>query len=272
MTPNGNVATGIDLQLFTTDPARAQRAVLGGITAFVVDWEWRDKEGRQRGFDTEVNRDTPEDLNRMSKVPGTRCVCRVNRFGPWTPEEVEVAIGCGATQLLLPMVETPVEVEAYLRLIRGRVRAGILVETQAACERARDLAALRVDAVYIGLNDLAISRATPAIFSALVDGTVERLREAFPDTPFGFGGLTVVDRGCPVPCIRLLEEMARLRASFTFLRRSFRRDILDRDLAFEVRRLQETWHVLLLRDPVQEARDHTLLVEAVEGSEAAATA
>ena len=272
MTPDRNLAPSIDLQLFTTDLACARQAVLAGITAFVVDWEWRDKEGRQNGFDTEINRDTPEDVARMSEVSGTRRICRVNRFGPWTPEEVEVAIECGATQLLLPMVETAAEVEAYLRLVRGRVRAGILVETQAAFEGARDLAGLGVDAVYIGLNDLAISRGTPCIFTALVDGTVERLREAFLDTPFGFGGLTVVDRGHPVPCMRLLEEMARLRASFTFLRRSFRRDIMDRDLAFEVGRLQERWHVLLRRDPNQEARDHARLVEAVDGAEAAATA
>jgi len=118
--------------------------------------------------------------------------------------------------------------------------------------------------VYVGLNDLAISRGTPCIFTALTDGTVERLREAFADTPFGFGGLTVVELGHPIPCLRLLEEMARLRSSFTFLRRSFRRDIVGRDAATVVAAIQATWRALLRRDPEREARDHTLLVEAVE--------
>lgn len=263
MAAKRTAASEIDLQLFTTDPVSACKAVTAGVTAFVVDWEWRGKEDRQNGFDTEINRDSAEDLARMSEVKESRRICRINRFGPWTPGEVDVAIEAGATQLLLPMSESPAEVEAYLRLVRGRVRAGILVETRAACAGARELAGLGLDAVYVGLNDLAISRGTPCIFTALVDGVVEGLRDAFGETPFGFGGLTVVDLGYPIPCMRLLEEMARLRSGFTFLRRSFRRDIAGRDLAAEVRRIQETWRLLLLRDRDREARDHELLVEAV---------
>ena len=264
MADDPRAAAEIDLQLFTTDPATARTAVASGITAFVIDWEWRGKETRQDGFDTEINRDTAEDLARMSGVAGSRRICRINRFGSWTPEEVELAVASGATQLLLPMAESPDEVEAYLSLVRGRARAGILLETREACACAGDIARLGVDAVYVGLNDLAISRGTPCIFTALTDGTVERLREAFADTPFGFGGLTVVELGHPIPCLRLLEEMARLRSSFTFLRRSFRRDIVGRDAATVVAAIQATWRALLRRDPEREARDHTLLVEAVE--------
>lgn len=263
MAPDRDALAEIDLQLFTTDPVTAHNSVLAGITAFVVDWEWRGKEDRQTGFDTEINRDSAEDLARVSAVAGSRRICRINRFGSWTPGEVDLAIESGATQLLLPMAERPAEVEAYLKLVRGRVRAGILVETREACECASELAGLGLDAVYVGLNDLAISRGTPCIFTALADGVVEGLREAFGDTPFGFGGLTVVNLGHPIPCMRLLEEMARLRSGFTFLRRSFRRDIVGRDVAAEVARIQETWRLLLRRGRDQEARDHALLVDAV---------
>ena len=260
----------IDLQLFATDPVEARRAVAAGITAFVVDREWRGKQDRQSGFDTEINRDSVEGLARLAAVAGSRRICRLNRYGPWTPEEVEAAVAGGATQLLLPMVERPAEVEAYLRLLDGRARAGILVETGAACRCASDLAAFGLDAVYVGLNDLAISRGTPCIFTALVDGTVERLREIFAATPFGFGGLTVLDLGCPVPCLRLLEEMARLRTSFSFLRRSFRRDIVGRDAAAEVAQIQRTWRALLSRESAEEVRDHGRLVEAVSRASAVA--
>ncbi len=269
MTSERTVREEIDLQFFTTDPATARNCVAAGITAFVVDWEWRGKEDRQTGFDTEINRDTAADLARVSAVAGSRRICRINRFGAWTADEVDLAIDSGATQLLLPMAEKPAEVEAYLRLVRGRVPAGILLETREACECARDLASLRLDAVYVGLNDLAISRGTPCIFTALVDGTVERLGEVFGDTPFGFGGLTVVELGHPIPCMRLLEEMARLRSSFTFLRRSFRRDIVGRDVAAEVARIQESWRRLLRRSPDDRERGHALLAEAVAGVAAA---
>jgi len=265
MAPDRDQPAEIELQLFATDPAVGRKAVAAGITSFVIDWEWRGKESRQTGFDTEINRDTADDLARMSAVAGSRRICRINRFGPWTPEEVELAISSGATQLLLPMAERPAEVEAYLGLVRGRVRAGILLETREACACASDLGCLGLDAVYVGLNDLAISRGTPCIFTALADGTVARLRDALGGTLFGFGGLTVVELGNPIPCMRLLEEMARLRSSFTFLRRSFRRDIVGRDMAAVVGRIQETWRQLLRRDPGREARDHALLVEAVAG-------
>ena len=264
MAPDRPAPPEIDLHLFTTDPATARNAVEAGITAFVVDWEWRAKEARQSGFDTEINRDSADDLARVSQVAGSRRICRINRFGPWTSGEVELAIESGATHLLLPMAERPAEVEAYLEMVGGRVRTGILVETRGACACASDLAGLGLDAVYVGLNDLAISRGTPCIFTALADGTVERLREAFGNTPFGFGGLTVVELGHPIPCLRLLEEMARLRSRFTFLRRSFRRDIVGRNVAAEVARIQETWRLLLRRAPDQESRDRALLVEAVE--------
>jgi hypothetical protein len=263
MAPDRDAPAEIELQLFATDPAVGRTAVAAGITSFVIDWEWRGKESRQTGFDTEINRDTADDLARMSAVAGSRRVCRINRFGSWTPDEVELAIASGATQLLLPMAERAVEVEAYLGLVRGRVRAGILLETREACACASELARLNLDAVYVGLNDLAISRGTPCIFTALADGTVERLRDAFGDTPFGFGGLTVVELGHPIPCMRLLEEMARLRSSFTFLRRSFRRDTVGRDVAAVVRQIQETWRQLLQRGPDQEAHDHLMLVDAV---------
>ncbi len=50
----------------------------------------------------------------------------------------------------------------------------------------------------------------------------------------GVGGATVVDRGSPIPCRRLLEQYTRLGIDFTFLRRSFARDIVGRDVREEL--------------------------------------
>lgn len=253
--------SSIELFLFTTLPALAGVAEDAGIDAVVVDWEWRGKEDRQEGRDTEINRDTAADLAGLSGFRGRRC-CRLNGFGPWTPGEVELAIENGATDLLLPMVREVAEVEHTQRLVGDRVPLGILVETVSAVARARQLARLRPDRVYVGLNDLAIDRGgKPELFRPLIDGTLEKLREAFHDRPFGFGGLTQIDLGKPVPCVLLLQEMARLEADFCFLRRSFKRDVPPTSMAREVLRLRESWSKLKRRGAAARERNHRHLQE-----------
>lgn len=96
-----------------------------------------------------------------------------------TPAEVEAAISTGADEILVPIVRTPDEVCWVLRLTRERCGVGILVETIDAINCSEELGRLPLSRVYVGLNDLAIERKTPNIFTALVDGTVERLRECF---------------------------------------------------------------------------------------------
>lgn len=260
-------APTLELILFETRREEAARALAAGIRSLIVDWEWRDKEARQRGADTEINRDGPEDLERLRELDVPRRFCRLNRFGPWTRHEVETAQKAGATHILLPMVERSGEAEAVLGWARPRERSkcrvGILVETAAGVEAAPELARLPLDRVYVGLNDLAISRGAASLFDAVADGTVEELARVFSDHRFGFGGVTVVDGGAPVPCRLLLAEMARLGCSFSFLRRSFKRDVAGRDAALEVLRIQELWRRLGARSAGAVAADRAALEEAL---------
>lgn len=252
----------IDLLLFTTDLAEARHSLDAGIDGFVIDWETAGKHDRQRGVDTEINSDTAEDVERLRSIRGARRFCRINRFGEWTPREIDEAIAAGATHLLLPMVETPREVEAYLRLVDARVHAGILVETRAACDAAPELAKLPLDRVYVGLNDLSISRRSPTLFEPFIDGLALALRECFEGTPFGIGGLTVVDRGAPVPALLLMSELARHDCHFTFLRRSFKRDVAGRDLPGELRAIHREWARLSRRSSLEIERDHAAFLRA----------
>ena len=253
----------IAVYLFTTDPAEAARARDAGMAGCMVDWEWRGKDVRQKGWDTEINRDTPEDLERVGAVSGLEVICRINAFGEHTRAEVEEAVRRGADTILLPMVRGVAEVERLLELVEGRCRTGILVETREAVARAGELARLPLALVYVGLNDLAIERGSRTIFDAIVDGTVERLREAFAGTRFGFAGLTCVDRGHPVPCRLLLAEMVRIGCDFSFLRRSFRRDIEGRDWGCEMRRLAAAADRLARREPEEIERDRQAFAAAV---------
>jgi len=234
------------LILFSTDPAFIGQAVAAGVEAIIVDWENIDKDRRQASSDTQINYDTLEDLARVRACTDALVICRLNQFETTTETEIEQAIEAGADEIMLPMVRTTEEVKSALELVRGRCGVGILVETVAAVQAAAELARLPLSRVYIGLNDLAIERKTPNIFTPLIDGTLENIRRHF-DQPFGFGGLTLPEFGNPIPCQLLISEMARLRCDFSFLRRSFYADIKNRNLSIEIPRILAALEAALRR-------------------------
>jgi hypothetical protein len=261
--------SALDLLVFTVDPQRAHRVVAAGAAGVVVDWERRGKARRQAGADTEINSDTAEDLLRVRAATAGTVVCRVNAAGPWTREEVDLALACGADEVLLPMVRTPADVDLALAAVAGRAGLGILVETQDAVDCVETLLSRPLRRVYVGLNDLRIDRAGGALFAPLVDGTVERVRRAADrcagrgPLDFGVAGLTRPDAGHPVPSRLLAAELARLDASFTFLRRSFWRDVAGCDLAAEVPRIRDAVAAARRRTPGQVVADRAELVAAV---------
>jgi hypothetical protein len=226
----------VDLFLFTVDPGFAAECVAAGAAGVVVDWERRGKARRQAGEDTQINGDTAEDLARVRAATPGRLICRINGQGPWTPHEIDLAVSLGADEVLLPMVRTPEQVDRALAAVRGRCGLGILVETQGAVDRVAELAARPLSRVYLGLNDLRIDRGSDVLFAPLVDGTVDEVRRACA-MPFGVAGLTLPEAGRPVPSRLLAGELARVGASFTFLRRSFTADVAGRSVAEQVPRI-----------------------------------
>lgn len=252
-----------ELLLFAVDPGLVQEAVAAGIGGIVVDWERQGKRERQLGVDTEINQHTLVDLVRVREAAPCPVICRVNPCNGGSAAELESAITGGADEILVPMVRSTDEVERMLDLADGRCGVGILVETDLAVAASTDLARLPISRVYVGLNDLAIDRGSMSIFDALLDGTVERLRPDF-DVPFGFGGLTLPDRGAPIPCRQLIAEMVRLDCSFSFLRRSFRRDVPGREVAGALARIRDAISAARTRSPDTIAADHTALVHVVE--------
>ncbi|HVL04830.1 MAG TPA: hypothetical protein VM388_02515, partial [Acidimicrobiales bacterium] len=221
----------------------------------------RGKGRRQAGVDTQINADTPDDLAAVRAAqPGT-VLCRVNRWSRWTPAEIDLAVGLGADEVLLPMVRRPDEVDAALDVVGGRCGLGILVETTEAVRRVDQLVERPLSRVYVGLNDLMIDRGGGPLFLALVDGTVDRVAAAAAGAGIAFGaaGLTLPDAGRPVPCRLVLGALARAGASFTFLRRSFWADTAGRDLGVEVPRIVAAFEAAARRSPAEVAADHAEL-------------
>lgn len=237
------------LVLFSTDCRLITAAVAGGVTSILIDWESAGKRIRQLGADTQVGTDTLEDLPRVRASVAARIVCRTDRYGSATHQQIEYAIEHGADEVLLPMVRGVAEVEAALDQVRRRIGVGILIETQAAVGAVADLARLPLSRIYVGLNDLAIERRSSNIFDALADGTVERIRRHCDGVPFGLGGLTLPDCGWPIPCRLLMAEMIRLGCDYSFLRRSFHRDMADVGAAAAVERILDGLRSVAQSDP-----------------------
>jgi hypothetical protein len=231
-------APSFELFLFTRDGALARSAIAAGVDGIVIDLERNGKRIRQIGADTEVNEDTIEDLRFMRGMTTARILCRINAVGGDTKHEVEAVIAAGADELLLPMVRDIDDVECVLDVANGRIGVGILVETRDAVANAGRLGRLPLTRAFVGLNDLAIERRSPSIFSPLSDGTVAEVRNAFR-ARFGVAGLTIPEGGDPLPSRLLAGELARLQCDFTFLRRSFKRDTRDRSLDIEVPRIRD---------------------------------
>ena len=249
----------MDLLVFTADPVRAAAVVDAGAAGVILDWERRGKARRQAGQDTQINEDTAADLAAVRSATPGRVLCRVNGAGPWTAQEVQLAVELGADEVLLPMVRTPADVDLALDALAGRCGLGVLVETQDAVECVDALARRPLARVYLGLNDLRIDRGgADPLFAPLLDGTADRVRRAV-DVPFGVAGLTLPDHGRPVPSRLLAGELARLDADFTFLRRSFWADTAGHDLRLAVPRIAESWAVARRRTPARVVADRDAL-------------
>lgn len=251
-----------DLLLFTKNQNCAAEALVAGVHAIIVDWENRGKPERQRGADTQINFDTLDDLRRLRRAGIRPLTVRINGFGSHTSTEVEEAISSGADEILLPMVRKPQEVAKCLHMVNERCKVGILIETPEAVAAAAELGRFPLSRVYVGLNDLAICRKSSSIFEALVDGTVDGIRPHIT-TDFGVGGLTLPERGHPIPCRLLAGELVRLQCSFSFLRRSFLSDMRGRRMSDEVPRILQAVEALQSRDATEVSRDRAAFAAAV---------
>ena len=251
-----------ELLLFSVNPDFIVPAVAAGVNGIIVDWEYIGKSERQAGADTQINHDTLDDLARVRACTTAQVICRINQFGPYTRQEIEAVVSAGADELLLPMVERVEDVQQVLAWSHERCKVGILIETSAALNILEPLSQLPLQRVYVGLNDLAIQRHTPNLFTALIDGTLQNIRVHFSQR-FGFGGLTLPGKGSPIPCNLLIAEMARMNCHFSFLRRSFHADMQGRELAREVPTIHAALQQAHLRAPKQVLAEQQALEHAI---------
>ena len=220
--------------LFTTDLDLAIKAEKASIDSVVVDWESRGKKLRQQGYNCEINADTAQDVYNLSSALRIPVTVRLNSLCKQTPREVDLALEKGSKILMLPMATNLNEIKEFMKLVDGRAKTIIQIETPSLVEEITGLNLLDWDYAYIGLNDLMVASGRHNIWEAIADGTAERICEKLRGRTYGFGGSTIIGGGEPILNVLILHELIRLGGQMSIMRRTFKDEILDRDMTLEI--------------------------------------
>ena len=257
------------LLAFHRDIAQSRALVGGGVDGLILDFERRGKQARQAGFDTQINHHQHDDITTLRNEVGGHLLCRINGPGPDMEQEIDTVLERGVDEIIVPMIAELNDAERAVRQIGSDAAVTLMIETQQAVALAPALGSLPVKRVYVGLNDLHISRGTASIFAPFADGVLDQVRAAISGPQFGVAGLTLPGCGDPVPVELLFGELARIAADFTFLRRSFYRDACDRDLAEALVLVRQAMAQAHHRTPSEAARQRDELVRKVTEMERA---
>lgn len=220
----------LNLMYITNRPDVANIAEESGVDWIFVDMEFIGKDSRQGGLDTVKNHHTIQDVeNVRAAIKSASLLVRVNPIHDELPnyfsseEEINATINAGADIIMLPFFKTVAEVERFIKIVDGRAKTCLLVETPEAALLIDEILELKgVDMIHLGLNDLHLALGMKFMFELLADGTVDRLAEKIKakGIPFGFGGIATLTGGA-IPGSMVLKEHIRLGSSMVIVSRSF---------------------------------------------------
>ena len=220
----------LKLMYITNRPEIAQIAESAGVDRIFVDMEFIGKDQRQKGLDTVKSHHTVQDVAAIrAAVTKAQVLVRVNPIHEALPDyvssrdEIDTVVAAGADVVMLPYFKTVEEVRTFIRLVNGRARTMLLLETPEAAERVDEILTVPgIDEIHIGLNDLSLGYRLPFMFDLLADGTVERLCLKFrgKGIPYGFGGIASPGKG-DLPAEFIIREHYRLGSDCVILSRSF---------------------------------------------------
>ena len=214
----------------TNKPWVAKIAEEAGVDWIFIDMEYLDKAVRQGGMDTVQNHHTVQDVkNVKAAVTKAKVLVRVNPIHealadyPSSEDEIDSTIESGADIVMLPFFKTIAEVERFIRIVGGRAKTCLLVETPEAALLLDDILNVDgIDMIHLGLNDLHLALGMKFMFELLSDGTVDRLAAKIKakGIPFGFGGVATLTGGA-MPGSMVIKEHYRLGSSMVIVSRSF---------------------------------------------------
>ena len=239
----------LKLMYITNDPNVARIARKHGVDRIWIDLEVRGKAARQQGLNAVLSHHSIEDISKVASAVGRPdLLVRINPLDHSSKKEIDLVIDAGADMIMLPMWRSADEVNTFVKLVDGRVKTILLIETAEAVDCLDEvLEAGGFDEIHIGLNDLHLSYGLTFMFELLTNGTVENLckKIAAYNIPYGFGGIARIGQGL-IPAENVILEHYRLGSTRAILSRSFCNanlitdtDELDRIFAKNMAELRE---------------------------------
>lgn len=233
------------LTLITRDPALAASADAAGVDRVGVDIERLNKLNRQGHVaNARISDHELRDFEALTPVLHNAAVfARLNTLHNGSKGEVEEAIARRAAVLMLPFFTTAHEVDQFVRLVDGRTRVVLLLETASAVARLHEILAVPgIDEVIVGLNDLHLSMGLANHFELVASDVLTMLSDRVRERglAFGFGGVARPDDdSLPVPADLVLAQHARLKSTSSWISRSFFNSLPPQfDFAAEIARLR----------------------------------
>ena len=102
-----------------------------------------------------------------------------------------------------------------------------------------------------------------SIWDAVADGTVEEICNTLHGRKYGFGGVTILNGGRPIPFNMILSEMVTLECSMGILRRSFKAEISDRNMVQEIKLIRQCIKSYQMRGQQSIIIDHKQLIDTI---------
>ena len=220
----------LNLMYITNRPDVAMIAERSGVDRIFVDMEYIGKRERQMCMNTVQSHHTVDDVKKIrSCLTKSQLLVRINPIHKSTKEycdsdkEIDEVIKAGCDIIMLPYFKTVEEVSLFLKMVGGRAKTMLLLETPEAVACVDEILALDgIDEMFVGLNDLSLGYGKKFMFELLSDGTVEKLCLKFrmKGVPYGFGGIASIGKGM-LPAENVIGEHYRLRSTSAILSRSF---------------------------------------------------
>lgn len=215
----------LQMMYITNNPQIARIAEKYSVDRIWVDLEKIGKQERQGGMNTVQSTHILEDVKTIrNAIEGkAKLLVRVNPIHTDSSSEINKAIEYGADILMLPFFTTVEEAKQFVKIIDGRVRTCLLLETISAEKCLDELLEISgIDEIHIGLNDLHIQYKLKFMFELLANGKVEEICNKIKNKgiQYGFGGIAKLDEGM-LPARHIIAEHYRLGSQMAILSRSF---------------------------------------------------
>lgn len=232
----------LDLLYITNNEKEVMEAENAGVDIIFIDLEKNGKYERQGHLDTVISNHSLEDIRKIKPfLKKSKILTRINPIYKGSKEEIEKVIEFGADIIMLPMFKTKEEVEIFIKLVKGRVKTCLLLETSQALCRINDILEITgIDMIHIGLNDLHLSLHLNFMFECLSGGIAEYLINKIKakKIKYGIGGIARIGEG-ELPAEMILSEHVRLGSSMVILSRTFKNS--NSNLKSGIKKLREKY-------------------------------